>query len=157
MACLVPTVFFFVFFACLSIFVSRIADKGLHFNDDAMPDALLQVYVRPGGIVTLGPVIQYTAQMPGGPLEVHIYTGIDGSFTLVEDDGETLDYQTGVARATTFSWSDITSTVSWTVTGAAAKCAQVRATTLAATPPPTSHACMHAWYPHPPSILAGTM
>ena len=95
-----------------------------------MPAAHLQVYVRPGGIVTLGPVIQYTAQMPGGPLEVHIYTGTGGSFTLVEDDGETLDYQTGVVRATSFTWSDATSTVSWTVTGAAAACSRCYTTAV---------------------------
>ena len=47
------------------------------------------VYVRPGGVVTLGPVIQHTGQMPGGPLQVQVYSGANGSFTLVEDDGMT--------------------------------------------------------------------
>lgn len=54
-----------------------------------VPLAHTPVYVRCGGLITLGPVIQYTGQMPGGPLQVQIYGGADSTFTLVEDDGET--------------------------------------------------------------------
>ena len=55
----------------------------------------IPVYVRAGSILPLGPVIQHTSQLPGGPLELEIYPGKDAAFTLVEDDGETFDYQKG--------------------------------------------------------------
>jgi len=75
------------------------------------------VYVRAGAVLTLGPVIQHTDNLPGGPLEVQIYPGKDGQFTLVEDDGLTTDYLKGQVRRTTFSWNDATRTLSWKIDG----------------------------------------
>ena len=37
------------------------------------------MFVRPGGIITLGPIIQHVGMLPGGPLEVQVYTGADGT------------------------------------------------------------------------------
>ena len=55
----------------------------------------IPAFVRPGAIVPLAPVIQYTDALPGGPLEVQVYAGADGSFMLIEDDGETTAYEKG--------------------------------------------------------------
>merc|ERR1719198_944459 len=82
-----------------------------------VPLTTTPVYVRPGGIITLGPVIQHTGQMPGGPLEVQVYGGFDGTFALVEDDGESYAYKTGSTRTTAFAWTDATKTLAWTVSG----------------------------------------
>ena len=68
----------------------------------------IPVYVRAGSLLPLGPVIQHTRQLPGGPLELQIYPGEDATFTLVEDDGETTDYLKGQVRRTTFTWQDNT-------------------------------------------------
>merc|ERR1712032_281397 len=71
-------------------------------------------FVRPGAVVPLAPVVQYTDALPGGPLEVQVYAGADGSFKLVEDDGETTSYERlGYVRETEFSWSDGLRTLSW--------------------------------------------
>merc|ERR1719480_725797 len=52
------------------------------------------VYVRSGTIVPLGPIVQSTSDLPGnGTLEVQVYAGADGSFTFVEDDGDSYDYE----------------------------------------------------------------
>lgn len=60
-------------------------------------------------------VIQYSDQL-GGVLEVHVYAGADGQFTMVEDDGNSLDYLKGDAtRNTHFQWDDSSRTLSWTV------------------------------------------
>lgn len=76
------------------------------------------VFVRPGAVVPLAPVIQFTDALPGGPLEVQVYAGGDGVFTLVEDDGETLAYEkSGAIRSTTLKWSDSEKTLSWTTSG----------------------------------------
>ena len=83
------------------------------------------LYVRGGAILTLnrgaaggtGAVPQHTAQL-GGALDVHVYAGRDCVFTLYEDDGASLDYATrpgGAGRATTFTWTDATRTLAWTV------------------------------------------
>jgi len=73
----------------------------------------IPLYVRAGSILPLGPVIQHTSQLPGGPLELQIYPGKDATFTLFEDDGATTDYLKGQVRSTTFSWQDKTGRLSW--------------------------------------------
>ncbi|HEX5399502.1 MAG TPA: TIM-barrel domain-containing protein [Verrucomicrobiae bacterium] len=73
----------------------------------------IPVYVRAGSILPLGPVIQHTGQLPGGPLELQIYPGQDATFTLVEDDGDTMDYVKGRIRRTTFTWHDRAGRLTW--------------------------------------------
>jgi alpha-glucosidase len=73
----------------------------------------IPVYVRAGSILPLAPVIQHTSELPSGPLELQIYPGKDATFTLVEDDGETLNYQKGEIRRTTFQWNDAAGILTW--------------------------------------------
>jgi alpha-glucosidase len=77
----------------------------------------IPVYVRAGTILTLGPVIQHTDDLPGGPLELQIYPGKDAQFTLVEDDGLTTAYLNGQTRRTTFTWNDAARTLRWKIEG----------------------------------------
>lgn len=77
----------------------------------------IPAYVRAGTILPLGPVMQHTDDLPGGPLEVHVYPGQDASFTLVEDDGVTTAYLSGQIRRTTFAWNDAWRTLSWKIDG----------------------------------------
>jgi alpha-glucosidase len=77
----------------------------------------IPVYVRAGSIVPLGPVIQHTDDLPGGPLEVQVYPGADARFTLVEDDGLTTAYLKGQIRRTTFQWNDVSRSLSWKIEG----------------------------------------
>jgi len=77
----------------------------------------IPVYVKSGGVIPLGPVIQYSDQLPGGPLEVQIYPGKDGSFLMFEDDGKSKDYQKGISKRTHFLWNDASKTLSWSSQG----------------------------------------
>jgi alpha-glucosidase len=80
----------------------------------AVPLDASPVYVRSGTIVPLGPVVQHTGELPGdGTLEVQVYAGADGRFVLVEDDGDSYDYERGFTRTTIFKWSDAQKTLSW--------------------------------------------
>jgi Domain of unknown function (DUF5110) len=40
----------------------------------------------------MGPVKQYTAEKVDGQLDLWVHPGVDGAFSLYEDDGETFDY-----------------------------------------------------------------
>ena len=51
------------------------------------------VFVRGGAFVFRQPVIQHTGEMPGQPLEVHVYPAASSAATLYEDDGETQAYR----------------------------------------------------------------
>merc|ERR1712242_246952 len=77
----------------------------------------IPVYVRAGAVVPLGPVIMHTDAQPGGPLEVQVYEGADGSFDLVEDDGETIAYEAGQTRTTHFVWKNSARRLSWNMQG----------------------------------------
>lgn len=76
------------------------------------------LYVRAGTILPVGPVIQYSEQASGTPLEIRIYPGKDGSFKMVEDDGVSYNYVKANTRTTVYSWNEKTKTVTWKVSGA---------------------------------------
>jgi len=77
----------------------------------------IPVYVRAGTILPVGPVIQYSEQTSGTPLEIRIYPGKNGSFKMVEDDGTSYNYTQGNTRTTTYYWNDKTKTLTWNVSG----------------------------------------
>jgi len=82
-----------------------------------VPFDVVPVYIRGGTILTLAPLIQHTRDLPGGPLDVQVYPGRNGQFTLVEDDGSTTAYLTGNIRSTIFTWNETARTLSWQRTG----------------------------------------
>jgi len=87
--------------------------------DGVVDLSVVPAFVQSGTVLPLAPVVQSTEDLPGGALEVQVYAGADGKFTLVEDDGSTLSYQAGNVRKTSFVWNDEKKTLSWTVSGSA--------------------------------------
>jgi len=69
------------------------------------PLSQIPIYVRAGSIVPMGPNIQYATQS-ADPLEIRVYKGASGSFTLYEDEGDTYDYETGQYAQIPFTWDD---------------------------------------------------
>ena len=57
--------------------------------------ARLPVYVRPGAIIPKQPLVQSTAELPKGALELHVYPGPDCSGAIYLDDGESFGYTRG--------------------------------------------------------------
>ena len=68
--------------------------------------ATMPIYVRAGAIIPFDPVRQYTSQPVNEPTTLKVYGGADGSFTLYEDDGTSLDYLQGKATWTRMTWDD---------------------------------------------------
>ena len=71
------------------------------------PLSTIPVFVKAGSIVPMGPNIQYATQSID-PLEIRIYKGQDGSFTLYEDEGDTYNYESGKYSLVPFTWSEAT-------------------------------------------------
>ena len=87
------------------------------FSVTAALDQML-VYVRAGSILPIGPVIQSVEHDTITPLEIRVYPGRDGSFTMTEDDGKSNDYSQNInVRKTIYTWNDNTKTLSWKVNG----------------------------------------
>jgi alpha-D-xyloside xylohydrolase len=55
----------------------------------------IPLFVRAGSIIPFGPYLQYATEKAADPLEIRVYPGADGSFTLYEDEGENYNYETG--------------------------------------------------------------
>ena len=68
--------------------------------------ATMPVYVRAGAIIPVDPIRQYTAEMVSEPTTLKIWSGANGSFTLYEDDGTSLDYLKGKYNLTRITWND---------------------------------------------------
>ena len=64
------------------------------------------MFVRAGSILPLGPEMQYVGEKAWDNLEIRVYPGADGSFTLYEDEGDSYNYEKGVYSTITFCWND---------------------------------------------------
>lgn len=69
------------------------------------------LYVRAGSIVPVGPEMQFTGEKPGAPLELRVYAGQDGSFTLYEDEGDNYGYEQGAFSTIRLTWEDASRTL----------------------------------------------
>jgi len=72
----------------------------------AAPIDTLPLYVKAGSVLPLGPVIQHAEENPAAPLELRVYRGADGAFTLYEDDGTTYDYEKGAYTEIPITWNE---------------------------------------------------
>jgi alpha-D-xyloside xylohydrolase len=72
------------------------------------PLETMPLYVRSGSIVPIGPEIQFTGDQPDAPIELWVYPGQDGGFTLYEDEGDNYDYEQGSFATIHIAWNDST-------------------------------------------------
>jgi alpha-D-xyloside xylohydrolase len=64
------------------------------------------MFVRAGSILPLGPEMQYVGEKSWDNLEIRVYPGANGSFTLYEDEGDNYNYENGYYATITFTWND---------------------------------------------------
>lgn len=66
----------------------------------------IPLFIKAGSIVPVGPVIQFSSEVINNELEMRIYEGADGTFTLYEDEGDNYNYETGKYSTITFTWNN---------------------------------------------------
>jgi alpha-D-xyloside xylohydrolase len=71
-----------------------------------VPIDIMPVYVRAGSIVPFGPKVQYSTEKKWDKLEIRIYAGADGKFTLYEDENDNYNYEKGAYSTIDFFWND---------------------------------------------------
>ena len=69
------------------------------------------MFVRAGSILPLGPEMQYVGEKSWDNLEIRIYPGADGEFSLYEDEGDGYNYEQGYYSNIIFTWTDRTRTL----------------------------------------------
>lgn len=70
------------------------------------PIEKMPIFIKTGSIVPLGPFLQYTTEKPPDPIELRIYPGADGKFTLYEDENDGHNYEKGIYSTIDFVWND---------------------------------------------------
>ena len=70
------------------------------------PLDIMPLYVKAGSIIPIGPDVQYAEEKPWDKLEIRIYEGADGEFTLYEDENDNYNYEKGLYSTITFNWND---------------------------------------------------
>jgi alpha-D-xyloside xylohydrolase len=56
--------------------------------------------------VPMGPDVQYSTEKTADSIELRVYAGADGNFTLYEDENDGYDYQKGDYATIPFHWDD---------------------------------------------------
>jgi alpha-D-xyloside xylohydrolase len=78
---------------------------GQHITADA-PVSTMPLYVRAGSVVAMGPEIEYATQRAADTIELRIYPGGEGSFTLYEDADDGYGYEQGQFATTLITYKD---------------------------------------------------
>ena len=79
--------------------------NGGHSITAEAPLERIPVYARAGSIVPFGPKIESAAGKPD-PIELRLYAGANGDFTLYEDEGDNYDYEHGAYSTIPIRWDD---------------------------------------------------
>jgi alpha-D-xyloside xylohydrolase len=66
----------------------------------------LPLYIRAGSIVPMGPDVEWSTEKPADPIELRVYPGVDGDFTLYEDENDSYNYEKGAYATIPLHWDD---------------------------------------------------
>ena len=72
----------------------------------AAPYDRMPLYVRAGSIVPFGPQIQWSDEKPAEVIDLYVYQGADGEFTLYEDENVNYNYEKGAYSMIGFTYSE---------------------------------------------------
>jgi alpha-D-xyloside xylohydrolase len=78
---------------------------GQSIQADAPVDKI-PLMVKAGSIIPMGPFVQYADGKPADPIELRIYPGADGDFTLYENENDNYNYEKGIRATVAFHWDD---------------------------------------------------
>jgi len=77
----------------------------------AAPLNRIPLFIRAGSIIPMGPDLHYAAEKPADPIELRLYRGADGSFTLYEDENDGYNYEKGVFATILIQWNEASHTL----------------------------------------------
>ena len=66
----------------------------------------IPVFVKAGSIIPIGPDVQYSTEKPWDDLEILVYAGADGTYTLYEDEFDNYNYEKGAYSTINFTYNN---------------------------------------------------
>lgn len=91
-------------------YTGHYVDGGQHIKVDA-PYERIPLYVRQGSILPVGQTLQYADEKPAEIIDLYVYVGKDGRFTLYEDEGVNYNYEKGQFATIPFTYEEATRTL----------------------------------------------
>jgi alpha-D-xyloside xylohydrolase len=85
--------------------------EGPRTVDAPAPIEKLPLFVRAGSIVPMGPEKEWSTEKPEDPLELRVYRGANGDFTLYEDENDGYNYEKGASATIQFHWDEMKQTL----------------------------------------------
>lgn len=80
--------------------------KGGQWLYKQAPYHVIPLYVRAGSIMPWGPDVQYATEKKWDDMEIRVYPGADGDFTLYEDAFDGYGYEQSQSSEIRFHWDD---------------------------------------------------
>lgn len=71
----------------------------------------MPLFVRSGSILPVGPNMQWSEEKQAELIDLYIYTGNDGDFTLYEDENTNYNYEKGQFSRIAFHWNETAQTL----------------------------------------------
>jgi alpha-D-xyloside xylohydrolase len=71
----------------------------------------IPLFVKAGTVLPIGRNLQYTGEKKADTLEIRIYAGANGEFTLYEDEGDNYNYEKGSYSNITLNWDNAKKTL----------------------------------------------
>ena len=71
-----------------------------------VPVDIIPLYIKAGSILPLGPNVQFATEKKWDDIEIRVYPGADGEFTLYEDENDNYNYEKGAFATIAFNWND---------------------------------------------------
>ena len=71
----------------------------------------IPLYIKSGSIIPFGPKVQFATENKWDNLEIRVYEGADGEFSLYEDENDNYNYEKGICSTITFKWNDAKKTL----------------------------------------------
>jgi alpha-D-xyloside xylohydrolase len=84
---------------------NKFVEGGITRTFDA-PYGRMPLYVRAGSVVPFGPDIQWSDEKPADVIDLYVYQGADGAFTLYEDENVNYNYEKGAYAMIDFYYDD---------------------------------------------------
>jgi alpha-D-xyloside xylohydrolase len=70
------------------------------------PRDTIPLFVRAGSIIPMGPFLQHSSEKKADTIELRVYPGANGSFTIYEDEGDNNNYENGKYSLIPISYID---------------------------------------------------
>lgn len=92
-------------------YTGKVVSDGGETKVAAAPYDRMPLFVRSGAIIPYGPAMQYSDEKPADVINLYVYAGENGEFTLYEDENLNYNYEKGAYAMIPFTYDNAAGTL----------------------------------------------